>query len=185
VLRFAQPLLHIGLSAALWVCVYYLNGWLFAALESTRTANWVFLPAAVRLLVVLLFGGWGALGLGVGTLITNGPIFGWMTLPSAAVATLSALAPYLAVQAGRVLLRLPATLHGVTGISLLQLGAMSAACSVLMHSVLFYILDSANGINDLVSMLVGDVLGTLLLLYALRTLLVWGERWREKVRGLE
>lgn len=184
-IRCAQHLLHIGLSAALWVCVYYLNGWLFAALESTRTANWVFLPAAVRLLVVLLFGGWGALGLGVGTLITNAPIFGWMTLPSAAVATLSALAPYLAVQAGRLLLHLPATLHGITGVSILQLGAMSAVCSVILHSVLFYILGSANGINDFVSMFVGDVLGTLLVLYALRTLLVWGGRWREKVGGLQ
>lgn len=183
-IRCAQPLLHIGLSAALWVCVYYLNGWLFAALESTRTANWVFVPAAVRLLVVLLFGGWGAFGLGVGTLITNGPIFGWMTLPSAAVATLSALAPYLAVQTGRVLLHLSATLHGITGVSLLQLGAMSAVCSVLLHSVLFYVLGSDSGIGGFVTMLVGDVLGTLLVLYVLRTLLVLDGRWRKRTSGL-
>jgi NhaP-type Na+/H+ or K+/H+ antiporter len=62
---------------------------------------------------------------------------------------------------------------------------MSAVCSVILHSVLFYILGSANGINDFVSMFVGDVLGTLLVLYALRTLLVWGGRWREKVGGLQ
>lgn len=184
-IRCTRPLVHIGLSAALWVCVYYLNGWLFAAFESTRTANWVFLPAAVRLLVVLLFGGWGALGLGVGTLITNALIFGWMTLPSAAVATLSALAPYLAVQAGRVLLHLPATLQGITGASLLQLGAMSAVSSVILHSVLFYVLGSNGGLQGFVSMLVGDVLGTLLVLYMFRTLLLLGGRWRDKEGSLQ
>lgn len=176
-IRCAQSLLHIGLSAALWVCAYYLNGWLFSAFESTRTASWVFMPAAVRLLAVLLFGGWGALGLGVGTLITNVPIFGLMTVPSVSVATLSAMAPYLAVQAGRVLLHLPATLQGITGVSLLQLGALSAASSVILHSVLFYFLGSASGLRGFVSMLVGDVVGTVLVLYALRVLFVVGGQW--------
>lgn len=170
-IRCVRPLLHIGLAASFWVCAYYLNGWLFAALESTRTANWVFLPAAVRLLAVLLLGGWGALGLAIGTLVTNGPIFGWVTLASVAVATLSALAPYFAVQVGRVLLHLPPTLHGITGVSLLQLGAMSAVSSVILHSGLFYVLGSDSGKGGFVSMLVGDVLGTLLVLYVLRTLL--------------
>ena len=173
--------LQVGLSACLWIGFYYLNGWLFSALALTETSNWVFLPAAIRLLAVLLFGWRGAFGLLIGTLITNVPHFGLVTASSVAVATLSAMAPYIAVQMGRTLLRLPSTLHGITGLSLLQLGALSAVCSVVLHSLLFAALGASNGVYGFVSMLVGDIVGTLLVLYALRALLVFHERRGRKI----
>lgn len=164
--------LQVGLAACLWVASYYLNGWLFAGLEWTQTVSWVFLPAAVRLLVVLLFGGPGACGLWIGTLVTNVPIFGLLTAESLIVASASAVAPFIAVRFGVALLKLPNNLQGVTGTSLLQLAALSAICSAGLHSSLFYALDSQSGVQGIFAMLVGDVVGTLVVLYALRAVLV-------------
>ncbi len=76
----AALLLHVAVAAGLWIGLYDLNCWAFEAFMVSPLIAWVFLPAAVRLLVVLL-GGWpGALGLGLGTLITNGPVFGALSL---------------------------------------------------------------------------------------------------------
>lgn len=52
--------------AVAWPLVLWFNRWLFAPLDYMAWASWVFLPAAVRILAVLVFAEAGAIGLVLG-----------------------------------------------------------------------------------------------------------------------
>ncbi len=149
---------------------------MFHELEWTKTTSWIFLPAAVRLLVVLLWRWWGAVGLLLGALLTNVSVFGWLTPQSLVVATLSAAAPCVAVELGRRWLDIAVTLQGITAVSLLKLLGISAAISVILHGSYFWLSGTAGAIGDVVPMFVGDVIGTLIVLYVTRALLGLADR---------
>lgn len=50
-------------SAALWAGFWFLNAWVFSALSYAPGISLVYFPAGLRLLLVLAFGVWGALGI--------------------------------------------------------------------------------------------------------------------------
>jgi hypothetical protein len=104
--------LEVGAVAALWVLLFQLNSWLFARWETSALANWIFLPAALRLVAVLILGWRGAAGLFLGALITsalmNAPWPENVVLPA-----LSALGPVLAVKLARDHLRWSVDLQGL------------------------------------------------------------------------
>lgn len=166
-------LLSVGLSAALYFSFYHLNGWLFEELELHVGANWVFLPAGVRLLCTLLFAGEGALGLLLASLlIVTLNLGGSMDMITGLVsACISAGAPYLvywlAQRAG-----MPASLHNLTPGRLSVLALAYALANATLHSLWFalsgHFTDIAQGFATL---FVGDLLGTLLVVYAVKILL--------------
>lgn len=59
--------LLVGLATALYVALFWLNDWALMGLELTRGVNWVFLPAGLRVFLVLILGAPGALGVVLGT----------------------------------------------------------------------------------------------------------------------
>jgi hypothetical protein len=153
--------LEIGAVATLWVLLFELNGWLFAGWETSELANWVFLPAALRLVAVLIVGWRGACGLFLGALVTN-----WLMQtpwPSAlALSALSALGPVLAVKLARDWLRWPTDLAGLRFSHLLLLAALGAACNGLLHhAYLAWTAPDANWMPQLFTMVSGDLVGTL------------------------
>lgn len=172
-------LLSIGLSAALYFSLYHLNSWLFQALEVHAGANWIFIPAGVRLLCTLLFAGEGAVGLLLASLLIVTLNLGEsMNLMTGLVAAcISAGAPYLvyrlAQRAG-----MPASLHKLTPGRLSALALAYAFANAGLHSLWFalsgHFTDIAQGFA---AMFVGDLLGTLIVVYAVKTLLA-ALRWR-------
>jgi hypothetical protein len=159
-------------TAVAWTALHQINAIWSEALAWSAGVTWLYLPAAIRLLAILVFGLRGAIGLFVGGLVT-------MTLSSEApvervlaVAALSALAPMIAVTLALNCLKLERDLGGITPRQLLALVVASAAVSVCLHNLYYW---SADLHDDLFSglwpMFVGDVLGTLLVLYALRGVL--------------
>ena len=56
-----------GLSMGLFVAMFELNAWALTSLEHTPGVNWIFLPAGLRVFLVLILGAPGALGLVLGT----------------------------------------------------------------------------------------------------------------------
>ena len=63
----------------LWTGLFYLNEWLFSAVSLSSVINWVFLPAAIRMLAVMALGWVGVAGLFVGALLTTDIVMhsGW------------------------------------------------------------------------------------------------------------
>ena len=171
IMNFTQ-LSCIAASAALYFSFYHLNGYAFHALELHAGASWIFLPAGVRLLCTLLFGFEGALGLWLASLAIVHFSFGHFDIITALGSTLlSAGAPYLvyrlALRAG-----LPDTLAKLTPLRLAQLGVAYAFANGALHSV-WYALRGVHPdlLSGFVTMFIGDLAGTLIVLYAMKMLL--------------
>lgn len=161
---------RVLMVAASWILLYLLNGLLFEALMVSSQVSWIFLPAALRMLSVLLFGWAGALGIFVGSLITG--LYGsagtdWAV--SLQLAGLSALSPLVALLLAGRILHLRVNLSGLKSMQLLGLSVIAAGCAALLHNVGFVWLDLAVSVKSgLVPMFVGDLLGTLVVLYLAR-----------------
>ncbi len=165
-------LLCVAVSAVLYYSFFRLNAYAFHAFEVHVGASWIFLPAGLRLLCTLLFGGEGAIGLllasGLLVLVDFPPMD---PLTQMIAPLLSAGAPYivyrLALYSG-----MPASLTKLTPLKLAQLGVLYAFASAGLHSIWF----SLRGVHpDLLSgfvtMFTGDLVGTLIMLYAMKILL--------------
>jgi len=158
--------------AVLWVSLYWLNDWAFHFLEKSQAASWIFLPAALRLIAVLIWGLPGALGLWIGALVTSSQVFGSWTPAVLIAAPMSALAPLLAVALMREPLGLKPDLGGLSVGALAQLALANATCSALLHCLVFIVLrDPIANPADIFTMLIGDLVGTLVVLYGMKLLL--------------
>ena len=162
----------IAVSALLYYGFFRLNAYAFHAFVVHPGASWIFLPAGLRLLCTLLFGAEGAIGLLLASallVVVDFPPMDPLTLVVAPL--LSAGAPYLVY---RLALRsgMPATLVQLTPMKLTQLAVVYAFASAGLHSIWF----ALRGVHpDLLggfaAMFIGDLVGTLIMLYAIKVLL--------------
>ncbi|MBB3180995.1 hypothetical protein [Variovorax sp. Sphag1AA] len=162
-------------TVAVWVGLFKFNDWLFGYMGLSLVISWVFVPAAVRLLSVMLFGMRGALGLWIGALLTNHAFATpWQSI---AVACLSSGGPVAAMYIGRRWLQLPASLQGLTPGKLFQLSVLAAACNAVPHNIFFWIVDlMPDPLMGIGPMFIGDLFGILLVLYTLRALISVGDQ---------
>lgn len=161
-----------AVTMAAWIFLYQLNAWWFDALDWAAGVNWIFLPAAVRLLAVLLFGSAGAVGLFMGGLFTMSVIEEAPWPKVLGIAGVSALAPLLAIGLMLQRLRLPSSLCGLGTRHLILLALASAASSVLLHNLYYwYSQHRADPLSGLLPMFAGDIAGTVIVLYLARSVL--------------
>lgn len=154
--------------AVVWLMFYTLNDWLFAQLAYTAHAHWIFLPAALRVLVVLLLGGEGAIGLMVGA---------YLTLPhespndlafEIALALSSGLAPLAAVAFCQRLFKISYDLRGLRGSHIIALSVVSALANSVLLNIIMFASERHHGDGVLAAtILVGDMLGAALVLLAI------------------
>ena len=160
--------------------LYFLNAALFPALVLSTHISLIFLPSGVRLIGVLLFSHWGALGIVLGSAITSllaPPELLSPTLFGAWV--ISGLAPWLAREVGIRFMHMDRQLTNLSGTDLLKLSVVFAAFNAVMHQLWFYWQGSGgNFFSQTWSMAVGDWLGAVLLLYAFKFALAAGGRLR-------
>ena len=167
-LLLTPSLIAVAGSALGFYLLYQLNDWLFQALVYAEGVNWVFLPSGLRLALVLIFGGAGAVGVILGSLMAglDNPQSTEVTL---AAAVLSGLAPWLARWLCSKALWLRSDLSNLNTSQLLQMALVFAVISAVLHQTLYV----STGLSDsLVKgtavMALGDLLGTLLVLYGLK-----------------
>jgi len=167
-------------TAFVYAGLYFLNEALFPALVLSSHVSLIFLPSGVRLIGVLLFSHWGALGIVLGSALTSliapPELFG-PTLVGAWV--ISGIAPFLAREAGIRFLEMDRQLTRLSGTDLLKLSVVFAAFNSVMHQLWFYW--QGTGGNFFIQtweMAVGDWLGAALLLYAFKFALAAGGRLR-------
>lgn len=161
----------IGVATA-WSISFLLNGWLFSFTQFTHYANWVFMPAALRLIAVLLFDEIGALGLVIGAFLTMPDKSFEQLLPQALVSVSSGLAPFVTVRAGRRLLGIPQSLRGLRTFDIIALSiGCAAANAIILNACLWLIGDLREGLKHSLSVFVGDVAGAALVLFVLSTAL--------------
>lgn len=174
-------LASIVFTAIMYFGFFNLNEFFFSVLVFSPGVNWIFLPAGLRLLFTLLFGWEGAIGIGLGSLAIMFVDFPEFDSTTALVtAAISAGAPYLVY---RVVLALgmPITLQRLTAAKLSLLIVAYAACSAFLHQVWFVLRDfSPNLLTGFGAMFIGDLGGTLIIIYALKIMLAAASLLRKK-----
>jgi hypothetical protein len=141
---------------------------------------WIFLPSGVRLVTVLLFDKWGALGVALGSMMVAfhdalliDPLTVWVA------ACISGLAPLLARQICLSLTDLDVNLKALTARGLLRMALIFSALSASLHQSWYAWRGvSADPLSSVLVMFSGDMLGTLLVLYAAKVMLTLDDRLR-------
>jgi hypothetical protein len=161
----AMILFVLGVALG-WFVLFHLNTWLFSRIHLTGFISWIFLPAAIRMLAVMV-GGWlGALGLFLGAILTNLSLLKYEPFNIVILAGLSTLGPLVAFNLCTRLLKLPQDLAGLQYSQLLVFALAGAIFNTIPHNLYFYFTGlSPDAWSGIVPMFVGDLSGTLIVLY--------------------
>jgi hypothetical protein len=153
--------------ALVWLAFFRLNDWLFSQLAYTERAHWIFLPAALRVLAVLLLGSKGAVGLMAGAYLTlpheepNDLIY------EIALSVSSGLAPLAAVAICQRFFKIKSDLGGLRGAHIVSLSAVSALANSVLLNILLFSTGRHHGDGVLAATIfIGDMLGAALVLLA-------------------
>jgi len=150
--------------ALTYTLLFYLNDWLTAFLEAAPGVNWIYLPAGLRLFLVLVFGLSGAIGISIAsTLITFGRDLSDDIISMIGIGLISGFGPYIARLVVVRNLKINADLSNLN----IQMIAISvlvfALLSTGLHQLWFVLIGIPSGsLSNAIAMLVGDVLGALL-----------------------
>ena len=171
--------ISIGISALLYFVFFWLNDWMFAVTELHEGANWIFLPAGLRLLCTLVFAGEGAVGLLLASIL-----IGFMRAHAMdpftqfGAALISAGAPYLAYRAA-LRIGMPASLEKLSAGGLGVLALAYALASSFLHSFWFLVRGFfTDFLRGWYTMFIGDLIGTLIMVYLLKMILAVVRRTR-------
>lgn len=159
------------ISALTYTILHYLNYWLTIDLTYGLGVNWIYLPAGLRLFLTLIFGIPGAIGIALSSFLTcyYGD-FPQDLRTCIGIALISGFAPYLA----RVFVVKNMYLEpDLSNLSLQKLSVcilIFALCSAGLHQWWFMTLglENAGTINHFLVMLLGDILGSILLIAGIK-----------------
>ncbi len=150
--------------ALVYTLLFYANDWLTAFLEVAPGVNWIYLPAGLRLFLVLIFGLSGAIGIATASaLITFGRDLGDDIISIVGIGLISGFGPYLARLLVIRNLKINPDLSNLN----IQMIAISvlvfALLSTGLHQVWFVLMGIPSGsLSNAIAMLIGDILGALL-----------------------
>jgi hypothetical protein len=169
-----QCIMVIG-TVAFFLVTLAINEWVFTQSEFVRGINWVFLPAGARLLCILLFGGAGALGVLIASWIASFYyFFPHDFIRAFAGGVIGTAAPFAVYLIARQVFGLRGSLVNLTTRRLLICIVSYAAASASLHHVWFALQGNMNGfLEGLAVMFIGDLIGTLIVIYALKAILGW------------
>lgn len=173
--RFRFHLLWLAASMVLFLLSFVLNEWLFGRAEFVRGINWIYLPAGMRLLCTLLFGGIGALGILLATGLASFLYYfpGDLGRATAGAAS-AAAAPYLAYLLAQYWCGLRPTLANLSARRLLCLIVLYSFINPLLFHLGSWLRGTAQDVlAGFAVMFIGDLLGSLLVMYTIKLLLGW------------
>jgi len=156
----------IAIVALTWAILYKLNNFALSSLSVTSFISWIFIPAGLRLLAILLLNRTAAIaGLFIGALITGFSLqlelIDWIV-----ISAISATSPYLAIEVAHYFLPIKGK---VCELSVGQIFTMSLSLAVynaVLHNVYFYLFHFTHRfwINTF-EMLTGDFIGAFFVVY--------------------
>ena len=151
-----------------WHLFFGLNEWLLASYTHASWANWIFMPAALRIVAVLLFKWVGAFGLIFGALYEVSSDAFASAPYRMILAASSGLAPALAVW----LCRIADDLQGLRARHIAALSITGAAANSLLINLTLLLAGELRGdLLPLVVIFLGDLNGTALVLFAISAVL--------------
>lgn len=159
-------------TMVLFVAMLAINEWLFTRFEFASGINWIYLPAGIRLLSTLLFAEAGAIGLLlVSWLVSYFYFFPNDPVRAFAGGILATLAPYLVYRFAQREYGMYASLANLTPKRLLFLIFIYSSASPLLHHIWFALQGKDNIFQGFLVMFIGDLSGTLLVIYTVKAIL--------------
>lgn len=165
--------LSLVLATVILFCTTLLaNELLFPQLEFIRGVNWIYLPAGMRLLCILLFAEAGAVGLLIASwLVCYFYFFPNDMMRSFMGGIIAAAAPYLVYRVAGAIAGAQSTLADLTPMRLLAYAVAFSIASPSLHHLWFALQGQENLMSSFGAMVAGDLGGTLIVLYAAKGLL--------------
>ncbi len=172
--RYIETAVLIFITAVLYWLGFEFQGWLFQFTEHVPGVNWFYLPAGLRVLFVLVAGLSGAVGIFAATIVINLLYMKDMQITVLVVtAVASGFGAWFALLLMRWRGQIDAGLTVLNSASLTQYALIYALFNAIFHQVVWWALkrDGASFMVDVWPMFVGDLLGALFFLYALKVVL--------------
>ncbi len=160
-------------TALVFITSLWANQEIFTHSEFVRGVNWIYLPAGIRLLSTLLLGADGALGL----LFASWLVDFFYFFPNDPVRSfvggiIATVAPYAVYRLAREIYGLDASLSNLTAGRLMMLTVAYALAGPLLHNIWFYLQgDTEHIVARFFAMFIGDLAGTMIVIYTLKALL--------------
>lgn len=159
-------LISITSIALAWVLLFKFNTLLFSYFEISHLINWIFLPAGLKLMAVLLFNIDALIGIFIGSLATALEL-NMHSRNVVFVSMISAVSPYVAFLFTRCCLKIKLSLHGLTTQQLLMMCLIYALLNALLHNLYFFHTGMTQKFfSSTLNMFIGDLLGAILMFYA-------------------
>lgn len=169
---FRSHVAQVAATIVLFLAALRLNDWLFLHLEFVPGINWVYLPAGMRLVCTLLFAEAGAIGLLLVSWYVSFMLFFPHDHERAFMGgIIAALAPYATYRAAQRFYGMDGMLSNLTPGRLLVLALLYSLASPLLHHLWFAWRGQTQLLDSFLVMFVGDLAGTLIVLYLLKLLL--------------
>lgn len=181
----AENLSGFAMSALAYAFLFYANSWVAGELVFSLGVNWVYLPAGLRLFLTLIFGLPAALGIATASFLISyfGEFPHDLTL-CLGVGLVSGFAPYIARVFILSNIQLSPDLSNLSLQKLIICILVYALLSAGMHQLWFAAegLEDAGSFSHFAVMLVGDILGSILLIAVIKYGLNFLNKVREKAR---
>jgi uncharacterized MnhB-related membrane protein len=170
--RSLRAVLIVGGTAILWLAVFNFNMRLFEHTAFSERAHWIFLPAAFRVIAVLIFGLRGSAGLMLGAYLTMPPASSDDHVYEIMLSISSGLAPLAAVIFCRHYFRIDNDLVGLNGWHVIALSVSCAAANAILLNLVMWLMGTQQPeLQAISAIFVGDVLGAAIVLGAMSLLL--------------
>ena len=154
----------VALVAAAWVFFYQINIFLFSSLGISPFISWIFLPAGIKLLSILLFDSIAIAGLFIGAMITS-EILLYPISHLVFISAISAINPYIAVNISKRFLNVDNLLFNLKVSQLLIICFTASIFNSVAHMIYLYSVNMVSTpLQSTVSMLIWDFLGCVLVL---------------------
>lgn len=163
---------YVGITIIAFLALNWVNELLFIQFEQSSGVNWVFLPAGIRLLATLLFGGAGFLGLLLAGFYLNFHHFAFQDEARAVYGAFAgAGGPYLAYLFAKHWFDLRPRLGNLTAQRLLFTGVLCGFMSPALHHAFIWVQTGLVDWTALTAMITGDIVGILIVLCVAKSLL--------------
>ena len=184
---FSAPnfILFVMFTASLWCGFVWAYGELFNWTQWLSGINLIYFPHGLRMVLAILFGFAGAVGIMLGTALMGLALIKSNLLLGLAQSFVAGFAVWAATHlvlrpAGTPILNASKAIRieSLDGKSLIVLAFASAVLNASGHTLAWYLFDAEAEQLELrfASMFTGDLLGALVLLYALRSVVLFVER---------
>lgn len=172
-MKTSQKVLTVLATATAFVVLFKLNDIFFSSLQYSKGAGWIFLPSGMRLVFVLIFVQWGAVGISLGSIAIGIQYFNGDYLSSMVAGCISGLSPLWARKLCIELMHVNTDLSALEASDLLKMAFVFSILSSVLHQIWYSIHgETVNFIGSAIVMMIGDLMGTLVVLYVAKT--VWG-----------